>query len=130
MKNKLLLSAIIIVTCLSSCATYRYIYSASPPNNPYFREKGESKLAGYYSSSDDNTTTNGTAGGWDLQGAYAISNHWAVTAAYFSRREKDVYDYISYNSQSSVVKYKRNLFDIGGGYFVPLNAKKTITFNK
>ncbi len=75
--------------------------------------------------------TNKYANGLDLQGAYAIDNHWALTAAFFNRREKDIYNSDIYNSpfDSSIVTYTRNLFEFGGGYFIPLNAKKTITFN-
>lgn len=129
-KNKLLL-VIITTTTLYSCSTYRYVYSASPANNPYFTKKSESKLTGYYSSSNNNQLTKEFARGVDLQAAYAIGNHWALTTGYFNRREKDVYNYSSYNSpfDSAIVKYKRNLFDIGGGYFISLNSKKTVTFN-
>ena len=113
-----------------SCTTYRYIYSASPANNPYFVEKGESKLAGYYSSSGNNQFTGEHGDGVDLQGAYAVGKHWAITTGYFNRREKDIYNYNSDNAfDSSIVNYKRNLFDVGGGYFTSLNKKKTIFFN-
>jgi hypothetical protein len=128
MRNKILIS--LIVFALSSCSTFRYIYSASPANNPYFTRKGETKLTGYYSSGGNNTRLE-KADGFDLQAAYAIGDHWAVTTGYFNRRELDIYPYSRYNSpfDSSKINYKRNLFDIGGGYFVALNQKKTITFN-
>ena len=129
MRNRFLFIAFIVITTFTSCSTYRYIYSASPANNPYFKEKGESKLTAYYSSSSDNPILKEYAHGFDLQGAYAIGNHWALTAGYFNRREQDVYSR-SYNLyDTSVVRYKRNLFDIGAGYFIPLNTKKTITAN-
>ncbi len=128
MRNSILFFTIIVFASCSS--TYRYIYSASPANSPYFKEKGESKLAAYYSAGDgeDNNQPGNYIHGIDLQGAYAISNHWAITAGYFNRRERDVYDYSDlYNA--SIVKYKRNLFDIGAGYFLPLNNQKTLTAN-
>jgi hypothetical protein len=117
-------------TLLSSCTAYRYIYSASPANNPYFTQKGDSKVTGYYSSSVENNLGQ-YAAGVDLQAAYAIANHWAVTVGYFNRREKDVNGYSTYDRplDSSIVRYKRNLLDVGGGYFLPLNAKKTFTLN-
>ncbi|MDQ2720666.1 MAG: hypothetical protein M3Z26_13035 [Bacteroidota bacterium] len=123
--------SLIIMIAFTSCTTYRYIYSASPANDPYFNKKGESKLTGYYSSSGDNNLLGEFAGGFDMHGAYAIENHWALTVGYFNRREKDVFNYYHSDSpfDSSIVKYKRNLFDIGAGYFVALNQNKTITFN-
>lgn len=126
--NLILPAAIILV---ASCNTPRYIYSPSPPNNPYFKEKGESKLSAYYSSGGDNNTLDGGKNnGYDIQGAYAIANNWALTAGYFNRKERDVYSNGTYNFfESSVVDYKRNLTDVGGGYFLPLNIKRNISFN-
>ena len=120
------------LSAFTSCDTYRYIYSASPPNNPYFIKKGESKLAAYYSSSNNssNNLANDFAHGYDLQAAYAFSNHWALTSSYFNRREKDDYGHNSYNIyDTSTIRYKRSLIDISAGYFVSLNRKKTISFN-
>ena len=128
MRNKILIS--LVVFALSSCSTYRYIYSASPANNPYFTKKGESKLTGYYSGAGNSSRLE-KADGFDLHAAYAIGDHWAVTTGYFNRRERDTYNYSRNNTpfDSSVINYKRNLFDIGAGYFLTLNPKKTITFN-
>lgn len=65
-----------------------------------------------------------------MQAAYAFADHWAVTTSDFHRKEKNVYG-SNYNSiyDTSTVRYKRNLIDLGVGYFVSLNRKKTITFN-
>ena len=129
MRNKICFVAIVI--SLFSCNTnYRYIYTASPANNPYFTKKGESKLTADYSSSSNIRAVNKYAAGIDLQAAYALSDHWALASAYYNRREKDVFSFIENGPfESSVVRYKRNLFDIGGGYFVSLNKRETITFN-
>lgn len=114
---------------MSSCTTpNRYIYTATPPNNPYFTEKGESKLAGYFSNSWSNgDISTRSSGGWDFQSAYAIGNHWALTAGYLNRRELDGYS--NNNSEGPFIKYKRNLFDIGTGYFVALDTDKQVTLN-
>jgi hypothetical protein len=115
-------------TVLSSCDNSRYIYTASPPNNPYFTEKGDSKVAAYYSASGDNgDARTGSASGWDLQGAYAIGNHWALAAGYLNRRERDTYNLG--NNDYSTIDYKRNLFDLATGYFVTLDKKKEFIFN-
>lgn len=119
----------ITLTFFTSCGTYRYVYTASPANNPIFTKKGDSKLAGYYSSSGGDGLGKTYAGGLDLQGAYAFDNHWAITASYMGRKEKDLYGDSFSNFDTSVVNYKRNLLELGGGYFTPLNKKKTIVFN-
>jgi hypothetical protein len=114
-----------------SCNSPRYIYSPSPPNNPYFTEKGQSKVAAYYSSGGDDNAITGTKNrGLDVQGAYAISDKWALTAGYFNRKERDVYTSGNYNYfDSSILDYKRNLVDVGGGYIIPLNKPRTVSVN-
>lgn len=114
-----------------SWRTPRYIYSPAPPNNPYFSEKGESKLAAYYSTgADGNELTNEYNNGYDLQAAYAVSNHLALTADYFKRNEKDaIYDYARTYFDSSVVRYKRHLTSFSAGYFTTITNDKKISMN-
>ncbi|MDQ2864492.1 MAG: hypothetical protein M3R50_12770 [Bacteroidota bacterium] len=129
-KCKLFAASIIISSIfLCSCATYRYIYTASSPNNPYFVKKGESKLSASYSASSNGQADEAYAGGINLQGAYSMSDHWAIAGTYFNSREKDVYGSGSEPFDSSTVKYKRNLFELSAGYFTFLDKHKNITFN-
>lgn len=132
MKKYTFITVLVSVIILSSCYSPKYIYTASPANNPYFTEKGQSKLTAYYSSNGRQISSSGdnssksNSNGMDIQSAYAISKSWAITAGYYHRNETD------FNLESSrdlVVKYKRNLFDVGGGTFIPLNQKKSFTFN-
>ncbi|MBS1577608.1 MAG: hypothetical protein JST09_20075 [Bacteroidetes bacterium] len=69
--------------------------------------------------------------GFDIQAAYAITNHLAVTADMYKRWEKDIYSYYrnTYAFDSSVVKYKRGVVNIGFGYFFPTNRKQTNFIN-
>ena len=129
MKNIFISLTLFLLIMFSSCTNYRYINSASPPNNPYFTKKGDSKITAYFSTAADLRPAKKYAYGFDLQGGYAIGNHLALTAGYFNRIEKDAYSG-SYNIyDSSIVRYRRNLFDIGAGYFISLNSNKTITAN-
>jgi hypothetical protein len=130
---------IILLLLFYSCKTPRYIYSPSAPNNPYFTEKGQTKLSGYFSSGgDDNSLAGEKNNGFDLQAAHSIADNWALTASYYNRKEKDVYPYKGHNFfDSSAVYYQRNLTEIGGGYFMMLSPPNgsyfrngaTITFN-
>jgi len=131
MRNKNLILLSFICLTIASCRTPRYIYSPAPPNIPYFREKGESKLAAYYSTGgDNNELTQEYNNGLDLQAAYAVSNHFALTADYFKRNEKDaIYDYDRTYFDSSIVRYNRNLTNFGAGYFTPITKDKNITVN-
>jgi len=128
MRNKFSPCSIFILAIFYSCNTPRYIYSPSPPNNPYFKEKGDSKLTAYYSSGgDDNKSSGHKNNGFDLQAAYAISNNWALTAGFFERKEKEIYPFGAYNYfDSSAVSYKRHIIDVGGGYFISMNRKRTV----
>lgn len=131
MRTKNFILFVSICTVIVACRTPRYIYSPAPPNNPYFREKGESKLTAYYSTgADANDISEEYNHGLDLQAAYAISDHVALTADHFKRNEKDaIYDYDRTYFDSSIVRYKRNLTNFGAGYFAPITNDKNITVN-
>ena len=131
MKSKHLINLFVTCILLISCRTPRFIYSPAPPNNPYFREKGESKLAAYYSTAaSENDLQDEYNDGLDLQAAYAVSDHWALTADYFKRNEKDVFfDYDRNFFDSSVIRYDRHLVNFGAGYFMPITNDKKIMFN-
>ena len=63
-------------------------------------------------------------------GAYAVSNHFAITASYHRRRERNFYlPYRTGPFDSSYIKYTRNLWEAGAGYFTTLNPAGTITAN-
>jgi hypothetical protein len=116
--------------CISflSCRTPRFIYSPSLPNNPYFREKGESKLAvSYATGADDNELTNEYNEGLDVRAAIAVSNKWAITSDYFLRNEKDVFtNYDRTYFDSSLIRYNRKIFSGGAGYFMPVTRDRKI----
>lgn len=129
MRKGIFYNSLLILLLFTSCRAYRYIYAPSPPNNPYFVEKGESLLAPYFSTTGDLRFSKKYVYGFDLQGAYSVTNHFAVTASYFTRKEKDGYPGNFSLYDTSTILYTRNLFDVGAGYFVPLDKKKTVTAN-
>ncbi len=132
--KKMFFIAPIAIILFSSCVTRRYIYAPSAPNIAYFHQKGDSKIAGFYSGSGGGRGTINSqehykhSDGFDVQGAYAISDHWALTGAYFYRSERDV-EVAGTIFGTSDVSYKRNLAELGAGYFVPMNSSGTVTFN-
>ena len=130
MKN--LLFVFIVIITFSSCKTYRLIYAASPSCNPAFKEKGQSKLAGYYASEkNENDVNPQESKGVDIQADYAVTNHFAATVTYFQRNEKDYFTNKKYPGTSDGIgqNYNRKIAEFGIGYFVPINKKKTITVN-
>ncbi|MEN9569384.1 MAG: hypothetical protein RL172_615, partial [Bacteroidota bacterium] len=76
--NKLVIGiSILACSILTSCYSPRYVYSPAAHNVPILANKGDSKLAAYYSSNLNNATNINLADqvssrgrGWDVQGAY------------------------------------------------------------
>ena len=128
--NKLLLGiAVAMVLIMVSCNTPRYIYSPSAHNVPVLTQKGDSKIGAVYSTNftgeekRDGALIDNRSRGYDLHGAAAITDHFAVQASYFYRWEKS-----SGGKDSLTVRYKRNLTEIGLGYYLPVNDKKNVIF--
>lgn len=111
---------------LVSCSSPRYyIYAPTVPVNPFFKEKGESKISAYISGN-----SGAHLPGADLQAAYALTQHFALSGSFSSSNEKDNY----YNSEpddsyTTEQRYRRRTAEIGAGYFAPLNEKKSVSFN-
>lgn len=127
-----LLSALIfcyIIIIAVSCKTPRYIYSPSAQNVPVLTKKGDSKLGALYSTNAageetrDGKKIDNRSRGYDLHGAVAITDNFAIQASHFYRWEKS-----EGGPDSLTLKYKRNLTEMGIGYYLPVNDKKSIFF--
>lgn len=66
---------------------------------------------------------NNRSRGYDLQGSVAITNNFAIQASHAYRWEK-----IEGGPDSITIKYKRNLTEIGLGYYLPVNDKGNTFF--
>ncbi|MEO6670704.1 MAG: hypothetical protein ABIN36_14575 [Ferruginibacter sp.] len=133
---KTVLAVLCIVIAFTSCDTPRYAYSPTAHNVPIFTKQGDSKLAAYYSNNgassatdeDGNEYEKNSAQGVDLQGAVAVTNNIAVQANYYLRSEKANSNSTGNNYQKSSVKYNRNLFEFGAGYFTAFDKKEHFLF--
>lgn len=131
MKKNILdfLLLIIVILILASCNTPRYIYSPSAHNAPVLTKKGDSKIGAVYSTNAvgqetrDGVEIDNRSRGYDLQGAVAITDNFAIQAAHAYRWEKT-----EGGPDSTNLKYKRNLTEIGLGYYMPINDKKNTFF--
>lgn len=131
MKNRILsgLIFICIIVIATSCKTPRYAYSPSATNVPVLTKKGDSKIGAFYSTNaagnqgQDGGSIDKRSQGFDVQGAVAITDYFAIQASHANRWES------TENTTDSVtIKYKRNLTEIGLGYYLPLSDKKDIFF--
>jgi hypothetical protein len=132
MKNIILFGCICLA--LISCTSQRYIYNPSPFYNPILTGKGQSNITALYSwgSADNAIATKHSAYnyGYDGQGAYALSKHFALTASVNYKRERDNYYFDMYSNgthtiDSSIVNYQRQNWQIGAGYSLPFNRNKS-----
>jgi hypothetical protein len=114
---------------LASCNTPRHIYSPVAHNVPVLTKKGDSKIGAVYSTNavgqetKDGVEIDNRSRGYDLQGAVAITNNFAIQAAHAYRWEKT-----AGGPDSTTIKYKRNLTEIGLGYYLPVSDKKNAFF--
>jgi hypothetical protein len=117
---------------LFSCYTPRYVYSPSAHNIPVFEKKGDSKLAANYSFNlaantvKDSVPVKAKSRGYDLQAAYAFTNHFAMQVNHFHRTERNTGDFDAAIRDSVVINYKRNMTEIGAGYFHLLNNSRSV----
>ena len=124
-----ILLVISILFILASCNTPRYVYSPSAHNVPVLTKKGDSKIGAVYSTNAvGNQSQNGKeidnrSRGFDLHGAVAITNNFAIQASHAYRWEKT-----EGGPDSVTIKYKRNLTEIGLGYYLPMNDKQNTFF--
>lgn len=123
-----------LIVLLTACNTPRYMYSPAAQNVPVLVKAGDSKLGANYSSDlsgNPFTTTSGEVDhnkseGYDLQGAVAITDHFAIQAQYFKRNESNHNQDIYYDSSS--VRYKRELTEFGIGFFRSMHRRDKIMF--
>ena len=105
-----ILSVIIILN--TSCV--HYYYAPSSNNVPLFKEKGEARIQAQYTSTagqgDD------AADGFEIQTAYAVSNHTALQLNFFHAAENDQ----DYGSGSG------NYIEAACGYFNPFGKNKWV----
>jgi len=124
----LITPAIAILFC--SCSVNHYMYAPSAPQSPMLNSKGEMSLTGLLTTGLHARDT-GYNNGYDVQGAYAISNHLAITAAFSQRHEKDKYWHNGwftpqYNAQ---LWYERSTTELGMGYFTSIDSDDEVFFD-
>ena len=122
---------------LTACSSHRYLYYVPTPNNPTFEKKGDSKISAEYSGTiQGNVESNGGA----FQGAYALTDHWAVGYNFDYREEKSTYHNIQFTSNdnnqiinnyydSSLVFTQRSAHEFSVGYYKSLNKSNSLFFS-
>ncbi|MEO7982606.1 MAG: hypothetical protein ABI688_00865 [Bacteroidota bacterium] len=118
---KYLFILLLPVLLLTACSIQRRLYSPTQVNNPSLEAKGDYSFSLSYSAPP----------GFDLNGGYAITNHWALIGGAFSYKNKDQeedYDLFSTHRDSSSLLYRHKGFHIGTGFYFPLIKNKPSLF--
>lgn len=124
------IGGILFLLLFGACRSPRYVYAPSLPTNPFFEEKGETRIAGFYAGAGGSSEGEYLYTGYELQAAYAFANNWAVTFAHGHRKEFDLagrdQGYSADYFNSSNIFYKRRMTDIGAGYFMAVDREQAI----
>lgn len=121
-----------VLLLLSSCHVNHYLYAPSVPQAPMLNSKGEMNITGMVSvgATGHSTADSGYNYGFDLQAAYALSDHLAITASFARRNEKDVYESGTlYSSYPANLWYRRNTMELGLGYFTSIDSDDEVFFD-
>jgi hypothetical protein len=132
---RFLLPMIVCSLCclLLSCRQQRYVYAASKINTPALEKKGDSRLNASFSFGNAKGTGTGDSSsnlGFDVQGAYAVSNHFALMGSFYLRREADLLNagfYQDIDFDESYIRYRRHLLEGGIGYFTKVGKQTTFS---
>ena len=121
----LLATAFLLSMMFSSCTLFRFAYSPTVQQIPAFKEKGESRITAIAAS-----TLIGTENSYSLQGAYAVSNHFALTAAWNGslRSQDELTTSNDNNTSTEIVKYDRSTAEFGAGLFYPISKNNQVFF--
>lgn len=118
------------VPVLASCYSPRYVYSPSTLNIPALSKKSEVRVAGYVAENTGRTgalsNPTGSSIGIDIHLAYAVNRHFAVMVNQYNRWEDNGKDNDVFPGDSIIIKYFRNLTEVGAGYFKVLGDSNSI----
>lgn len=137
---KKILAILLVAMLFIGCGTSRplnprYINSPASFSPAFFKEKGDAKIS--LDVAVDPTQIGGSkrprdkSSGVGTQAAYAITDHFFMTAGWLARNETDYYfdNDITGSKTPSTIEYKRRNLDIGIGYYGALNEKRSVFFN-
>lgn len=138
-RSSAFLSVVAIGLCflMQSCYSPRYVYSPAAPLIPAITKKGQvSFTAGYStnvggdrSKNENNKKTSTRSTGLDLQAAVALNKHWMVIGSFNYRSEQNHGNTIYNNSDSMIVRYKRNELMMGSGYYHTFGGDSSLTLH-
>ncbi|ANH83383.1 hypothetical protein A8C56_22490 [Niabella ginsenosidivorans] len=138
----LVISALVFFLASCSSTNPRYINSPAVYNAVFFREKGDLKLTGAFAANPDDLFNNPDLDsnqrhtidrnlGFDVQAAYAVTDHFLIQAAGMRRFEKDLYnnDDLMDGNKGSKISYTRSMIEVGAGFYTEMGGSGKVYFN-
>lgn len=130
--GKLWLLSFKIIYFFSSCYTikdpHHFAYAPSGVNAPFLKEENQLRISGNLTigeNDEDSDRKLEQTFGINLKTAYAITNHFGITAAYFYGKERDKYNSLGGSVvEATELSYRRNAGEIGVGYFSAVDSKQ------
>jgi hypothetical protein len=113
-----------------SCYSPRYVYSPSTHNIPALEKKHDLIIAPSYSVGigGKDAYASGYNHGLELNIAYAFSKRFAIMLNQHNRWEKNGGDNSFSPGDSSLLRYERNLTEVGIGYFKNVDDDSSVYF--
>lgn len=128
----LAVNAVFLYSCSQELVpSHHYAYAPSGVNASFLNKKKQLRVSTNLTiapatkdEGNGTTTVEALNLGAHVRAAYAITDHFGVTAAYWAGWEKDKYNQARNEAES--ISYKREQGEISAGYFTPVNKKKNI----
>ncbi len=111
---------LIFFVCVTLCACYtpRYVYSPPTQNIPSVHKKNDLEFSAFYAGSVNTFKSKDNYNqGFDIQSAWAESNHFAIILSESARWERNSGNDSYFANDTSRLSYQQNYVEIGGGYF-------------
>ena len=123
------ISFFLISVSMYACYAPRYVYNPPTQNIPLLNKKNDFEVSAFYAGSLNPFRGKGDYNrGFDLQAAWAVSNHFAVMLNENVRWEKNVGNDSFFPTDSSMLSYKKNFTEVGAGYFTSAGNNKKLQF--
>lgn len=107
-----------VCVTLFACYTPRYVYSPTTQNIPSVAKKNDLEFSAFYAGSVNTFKTKDNYNqGFDMQSAWAASNHFAIILNESARWERNSGNDSYFANDTSLLSYQQNYVEIGGGYF-------------
>lgn len=94
----------------------------------FLKEKNQLRISANLAigENDEDNSNDFSNYGMHVRAAYAVTDHFGISASYFASIEKDKYNWSSDEAKS--ISYKRGIGEVSAGYFTTVYQKPNLFF--